>query len=237
MPMFKPGGVILLLILVSACGGNSTPSPTTPTPAANRPPVVAGVSVSPQGMGIESATIFTFAAQGVSDPDGDALTYTWASSDGAPIPSSNQAASHVYARSGTFDMRVTVTDPLGLSASATVSITVGTVTGVWDVSCDRSAFTLGLCRNFPTQFVATLTQSGDSLFGSMTGGGRTNTFTLPGKVYNPRQFSFGVESFWNVWCPEDYSDFYFSLNANETLTSGTQSTAALYCRSATARKR
>ena len=107
-------------------------------PTANRPPAMTGVSVSPQGMGIEQTTNFTFIAQGVSDPDGDALTYSWTSSDGDTINSNASTASHVYRRSGGFDMRLTVTDPKGLSASAVVSVSVGTVTGVWDITCVRS---------------------------------------------------------------------------------------------------
>ena len=93
-------------------------SPTPTVSTSNRPPVIEGLSVSPPGMGLQSATIFTFTGQNVSDPDGDALTYVWASSDASAIVSNTQAASHVYTRSGTFDMRSRLPTPRGLSASS-----------------------------------------------------------------------------------------------------------------------
>ena len=228
----------ILAVYGAACGGGDK-SPSTPTPSSNRAPVIGALTVSPQGMGIQSATIFTFLGQNVSDPDGDALTYSWVSSDGASIASNTQADSHVYAGSGTFVMRLTVTDPAGLSASASVSVTVGTVTGVWDVSCVRTAYALQNCAPaFPTQFVVTLTQSGSSLFGSVTGGGKTRSFTVPGNVSNPRVSSFGVESRDNVFCGPNWDeDFWFHLAANDTLTSMSSLDSYRYCASSIATKR
>jgi hypothetical protein len=191
-------------------------------------------------MGIQSATNFTFQGN-VTDPDGDTLTYAWGSSDGASIGSTTPTASRLYSQSGTFEMRLTVTDPGGLSASATASITVGTLSGVWDVTCVRSAYALQSCASpaFPAQFVVTLSQSGSSLTGAIAGAGRTRTFTVPGIVSNPRAVVFGVESGDNVFCgPSTPSeDFYFSLAANETLSSMSSTGSRLFCDSASATKR
>jgi surface antigen len=204
------------------------------TPTANRPPVVTGVSVSPQGMGIESATIFTFTAQGVSDPDGDTLTYSWVSSDGSTVISNTQAAAQAYTRTGTFDMRVTVTDPKGLSASAVVSVTVGNVTGVWDITCARSAMYPEI--NWPIQWVATLVQTGQVITGNMSAAGRQRNFTFPGSVTNPRSVAFGTESGDTAgW--GDMTDFYWHMTVNDTLTSMTGS-GSVYCTSSSSgRKR
>ena len=154
-------------------------SDSIPTPPANRPPVMTGVSVSPQGMGIEQTTNFTFIAQGVSDPDGDTLTYSWTSSDGDTISSNASTASHVYRRSGGFDMRLTVTDPKGLSASAVVPVNVGTSPG----SGTSPAFDLPIPEiKWPTKWVATLKQAGQVITGDMEAAGRGRRFTYPGST-------------------------------------------------------
>lgn len=228
---------VLTLLGTIACGGsdNSTTNPTpTPTPTGNRPPVIAGVSASPQGMGIERTTNFTFIAQGASDPDGDTLTYSWTSSDGDTISSTASAASHVYGRSGAFDMRVTVADPKGLSASAVVSVRVGTVTGVWDITCARSSASPEI--RWPLQWVATLTQTGQVITGNMSANGRQRNFTFPGSTRDPRGVSFGTESFdTSGW--GDATDFYWNMTVDGTLTSMTAS-GNYYCTSAsTGRKR
>jgi PKD repeat protein len=232
--------VWLAILFLGGCGGGSSTTPTTPTPpvAQNRAPVVGDISVSPRGIGLMSATIFTFTAANVSDPDGDALTYSWTSNDGSPIVSSTQAASHVYARAGTFEMRLSVTDSKGLSASSVVSVSVGTLTGTWDITCNNPPPSFPL---FPTQFVVSLTQSGIQLFGTISGGGLMQSFPAPpgasigSIVRDPRQADFGVEAAFNVWAQQD-SDFYFNLDADETLGS-MSGASSFWCGSAIARRR
>jgi hypothetical protein len=67
---------------VTACGGSSggtptTPTPNTPTPQpqANRPPTITSATVTPAS-GISTLTTHLFSAS-ASDPDGDPLTYLW----------------------------------------------------------------------------------------------------------------------------------------------------------------
>ena len=229
-------GVTALLLAVSACGGNSTnsaPSVTAPT-GTNRAPVITSLAVSPSGMGLQSATLFTFAGQGVNDPDGDALTYAWTSTDGTTIASATPAASHAYARSGTFDMRLTVTDSKGLSTTATATVNVGNLSGTWDVTCDSHP------ASFPSQFVVSLTQSGALLSGTISGGGQSQAFPAPptaadaSLVSDPKHVIFGVETAFNVWAGRD-GDFYFHMTADETLTTMTGSSQ--YCGSASSRRR
>jgi PKD repeat protein len=227
----------VLLLGSAACGGNSTASTTTTTAPAgsNRAPVVASLSVSPSGMGLQSATLFTFTSQGVSDPDGDALTYAWASTDGATIASGSQSATHAYARSGAFEMRLTVTDARGLSTTVATTVNVGNLSGIWDVTCgDRHP------ASFPSQFVVSLTQSDAMLSGNISGGGQSQAFPAPptasdaSRVSDPKQVTFGVETAFNVWAGRD-GDFYFHMTADETLTTMTGSSQ--YCGSASSRRR
>jgi hypothetical protein len=214
---------------LSGCGGDA--KPTGPSP--NGAPLIGAVLVSPSGVGLQSATTFAFTAQGVSDPDGDALTYSWVSSDAATSVSNTLAASHVYDRSGTFEMRLTVTDSKGLSASASVAVRVGNVSATWDLTCNNRTV-----PTFPTQFVASVTQIGSALTGTITGNGRSQTFPAPPSVFaanvvgDPRRVTFGVEGLQNVW---DDSDFYFHLTADDSLTA--MSGSSQYCGSVAASRR
>jgi PKD repeat protein/glucose/arabinose dehydrogenase len=63
-----------------------------------------------------------FSATG-TDPDGDALTYSWDFGDGGK--SLVQNPSHTYTTAGTYTAKVTVSDGRGGTATATVTVTVG----------------------------------------------------------------------------------------------------------------
>ena len=63
----------------------------------------------------------TFSAAGSSDPNGDALTYSWTFGDG--YSGTGVSASHTYTTAGTYTARVTVSDG-NLTATASTTITV-----------------------------------------------------------------------------------------------------------------
>jgi hypothetical protein len=228
----KPPGPIaavsLLAVLCSGCA--SDPGPTAPSP--NRAPVIGRLDASPGGTGLQSATSITFTGQGVTDPDGGALAYSWTSSDGMTIASSSATVSHRYERSGSFEMRLTVADSQGLSSSVVATVSIGTVTGTWDITCNDHPV------SFPGQFVASITQSGALLSGTISGASRSQTFPAPPSVSSvnvvgdPRHVNFGVEGFQNVW---DDSDFYFHLTADDTLNS--MNGDSQYCGSVVASRR
>jgi glucose/arabinose dehydrogenase len=95
----------------------------------NRPPTV---SVAPTGATTGTAPLSVgFTAAG-SDPEGDALTYTW--TDGQGGTGSGPAATFVYSQPGTYTVRVTATDSLGASASATTTVTVAALPAPWVTS-------------------------------------------------------------------------------------------------------
>lgn len=224
-----------LVLCLSGCSSSSSGgSPASPGPGSNRAPVIASVFVSPSGTGLQSATLFAFSGQGISDPDGDALTYSWTSTDGAAIASTTPTASRVFPRSGSFDMRLTVTDSKGLAASAATTVAVGNLTGTWDVTCDNHP------AGFPSQFVVSMTQNGATLSGNITGGGLSQDFPAPvtvstaDGVSDPKKAVFGVEASFNVWASRD-GDFYFHLTADDALNS--MSGSSQYCGSASARRR
>ncbi|MGX7827951.1 carbohydrate-binding protein [Actinokineospora sp. 24-640] len=64
-----------------------------------------------------------FSSAGSSDPDGDALTYSWTFGDGGTSTAANP--SHTYTTNGARTATLTVRDSTGKTASASVQITVG----------------------------------------------------------------------------------------------------------------
>uniref|UniRef100_UPI0006E3726D PQQ-dependent sugar dehydrogenase n=1 Tax=Streptomyces hirsutus TaxID=35620 RepID=UPI0006E3726D len=65
----------------------------------------------------------SFSSAGSSDPDGDALGYSWAFGDGATSTAAN--TSHTYSANGQYTATLKVTDTTGKTATASVQITVG----------------------------------------------------------------------------------------------------------------
>ena len=93
------------------------PAPTNLAPVAN-----AG---GPYGSTEGTSVSFNGAAS--SDPDGDALSYSWNFGDGSPLGFS-ATPSHAYADNGTFTVSLTVADPSGATNTATTTATIANVT-------------------------------------------------------------------------------------------------------------
>src|SRR6185369_7942568 len=95
-------------IRYTAAGGNAAPIPVASvTPAAG--PVPLNVQ---------------FSSQGTVDPDGDALSYSWAFGDASGSTSPNPA--HTYATSGLYSAVLTVNDNKGGVARDTVTVYAST---------------------------------------------------------------------------------------------------------------
>jgi hypothetical protein len=124
------GGSRLPLILAIAGGGAAAAVAAlsggdTPPPPGNRIPNVAGASIAvnpTSGAGLASETMFRFTATGVTDADGDSITYEWEFGDGttSPFPSPS-TVTKVYTQLGTYNVRVFATD--GNSSSVLVGTT------------------------------------------------------------------------------------------------------------------
>jgi len=89
----------------------------------NRPPVA--VATASPTTGAAPLTV-TFDGTGSSDPDGDPLSYAWdLDGDGAYDDSTATRPTWTYTASGSYAAKLRVTDPGGLSGTATVLVTVG----------------------------------------------------------------------------------------------------------------
>jgi formylglycine-generating enzyme required for sulfatase activity len=207
-------------------------SPSTnalsPEPApANRAPTIRGISQSPAGIGLPP-TEFTLSADGVADPNGDALTYVW-NVAGESRRSTSATTTVTFGSPGTHPVSVTVTDAGGATATASTDVEVGTLTGTWNITCTGGPKAF---PSFPTTFVARITQDGSRVSGMIEGGGRSQTFPAPSSLENtirsPRSVSFGVEGYYNVWADRD-GDFYFNVTLDERLQ--TMTGTSQYCES------
>ena len=89
----------------------------------NRPPVA--VATASPTTGAAPLTV-TFDGSGSSDPDGDALSYAWdLDADGAYDDATSTRPTWTYTANGSYAAKLRVTDPGGLSAIATVTVSVG----------------------------------------------------------------------------------------------------------------
>ena len=94
------------------------------TSGGNNPPTARVQADKVYGVPAPPLTTLTvnFTGSGSTDPDGSALSYAWAFGDGGTSNAANP--SHPYAL-GTFTATLTVTDPGGLTSSASVRIDSG----------------------------------------------------------------------------------------------------------------
>jgi hypothetical protein len=114
---------LALATLLSACGGGG--EATGPSKSNGNPTASLTVSDSLPLMGV---TPVSFAATG-SDPDGDALSYSWNFGDGATA--TGAVVTHVFGTGGTFNVALTASDGKGGSATANASVNARSLTGVW----------------------------------------------------------------------------------------------------------
>ena len=96
-------------------GTGSVTKPVTVT-AANQPPAAAFTSSSAE-------LVASFDGSGSADPDGTVATYAWDFGDGTAAGSGVKPG-HTYAAAGTYQVKLTVTDDKGASASVTNPVTV-----------------------------------------------------------------------------------------------------------------
>ncbi|MCB0116295.1 MAG: PQQ-dependent sugar dehydrogenase, partial [Caldilineaceae bacterium] len=65
----------------------------------------------------------SFTSSGTFDPDGDQVTFRWEFGDGGTATDADPT--YRYERAGTYTARLTVTDPVGATSTATVRVAVG----------------------------------------------------------------------------------------------------------------
>ncbi|MEU4560153.1 PQQ-dependent sugar dehydrogenase [Actinoplanes sp. NPDC023936] len=86
----------------------------------NRAPTAVAAGTPTSG---QAPLTVTFSSAGSSDPEGGALTYSWAFGDGTSSSAANP--SKTYGANGTYNVTLTVTDPQGATGTASVQIGVG----------------------------------------------------------------------------------------------------------------
>jgi len=143
----------------------------------NEAPTCSGVSVTPS-TGLQAAQSFAFSAQ-ASDPDGDALTYSWDLGDGTTATGQN--VSKVYNNSGSFAATATVGDEKE-SVTCAASVTVRGMTGNWTGSVSVGGGSFAFSFN--------LTQNGSSVTGSYSD--PDGPGTVSGNVFSPNNVQLTV---------------------------------------------
>ncbi|MGO4598871.1 right-handed parallel beta-helix repeat-containing protein [Terrabacter sp. 2RAF25] len=120
----KTGTFTASVTVLSSVSGRTATATTTVTAAANKPPTASMSLVTPPGS--VAPTTARFDASASRDPEGRALTYTFACGNGTSVgPQSGSTATCSYPAGGSFKASVTVTDDAGQRAtSPTVTVAV-----------------------------------------------------------------------------------------------------------------
>jgi PKD repeat protein len=116
---FGPDGALYVLDYGSG-GGNQALYRIEYLAGSNRNPVAQAAADRTSG---GTPLTVRFSSAGSADPEGGALTYRWDFGDGATSDQANP--SHTYTSAGTFTPTLTVTDPEGLTGTASLVVTAG----------------------------------------------------------------------------------------------------------------
>jgi cytochrome c len=119
---FGPDGALYIIEWGSGFGGNNADSGIYRIDyvKGTRLPIAVAKADRTNGPG---PLAVNFSSAGSRDPDGKAITYGWDFGDGASSTDANP--SHTYTANGNYSVVLTVTNAAGLSATASVEITVG----------------------------------------------------------------------------------------------------------------
>jgi hypothetical protein len=176
-------GTLALLGLLAAgpgCGGGTNDGPApgaevpaepVPKPTPNRAPVLGTVSAASPTLDEGGSTNLSVAA---SDPEGDALTYTWTQSPVTPVGTFRGEAgaartwtAPLLSRDTAFTLKVTVSDGKGGTAQGSVAVKVVNVAALnqapvvdEDITVDASRFSAGRDMTF---FIGARDRDGDAL--------------------------------------------------------------------------
>jgi len=119
---YPGGGTFKARVTVTDDAGNQASSSFMTLVIASNQPPVAKLTVTLSSK--VAPTVATLNASGSSDPEHGPLTYTYRCGNGAPDigPTTSSSAQCTYSTSGTYTLRLTVTDNAGLSTSTTTKL-------------------------------------------------------------------------------------------------------------------
>ena len=144
--------VVLASAWLVACGSPSTPS--------NQPPTTGSIAITPSSAGIQAATTLMFTGNGVTDPNGDTITYKWDFGDGNT--GSGQVATHSYSTAGTFTVKLAVNDGHNPDvAAAQVNVPIRSLSATW-----QGTVTCTTCNPTSRTVTLQLTQVGANVSGT-----------------------------------------------------------------------
>ncbi|MCB9101309.1 MAG: PKD domain-containing protein, partial [Anaerolineales bacterium] len=120
---YRDNGTLTVRLTVTDKDGASNSTLTTIT--INNVAPTANISAPSGGDEAPGGTTISFDGSGSSDPGlDDTLTYLWDFGDGTPAANGPATVSHTYIDSGSYTVRLTVTDNDGASNTATVNVTI-----------------------------------------------------------------------------------------------------------------
>lgn len=115
----SPGTYVVTLTVSDPQGLRSSSSQTIVALQPNRPPVLTATCTPTTGTAPHTISVD---AAGSYDPDGGSFSYWWDYGDGNGT--AGASGTHIYATPGTYTVSITLTDPEGLSASNSFTVTV-----------------------------------------------------------------------------------------------------------------
>jgi len=194
------GGAVAAILIAKKGSSSSTP--------ANQPPTAGSFTVSPTTAILNTVTTFT--ATGASDPEGDALSYSWNFGDNTAL-GTGATTTHTYTTAATFPVTLTVTATGGSASTGPTNLVVKNLNATWTgqlVCCPSTTFNTSVI----------LSQSGTNLTGSFSDGNSGDAGPVTGSV-NPttRQVTFSVAP---AYASGGTYTFVGSLNAAATTLTG-----------------
>ncbi len=172
--------VVVCALCLTACGMSS---------ATNTSPSIGSIQVAPISAGLVSATTFTFTEAGVTDSDGDTITFAWDFGDGST--GTGSPVTHAYSTTGTFTVKLTANDGHNPSVQAAEgTVTVRSLTATWS-----GTVTCNTCNPTTRTVTLVLIQGGLSVSGTCSdshNGGALQAITVQGfsEVAATGRFSF-----------------------------------------------